>query len=309
MAICHNKVMTKICLIALFCLLVSCGQKTSESEKTLQANLAQTINIYPIIPQVSIVPYPLATSFERMMPTSVRPTTLQPSTTVSTYSILGSQQAISKTEDGDLIAINERGDYVFKRVIVPETSNNDYQDFIVFYVNVQKDKGGTPIPRYSPIGVSLLRNAGGIYQEMWTISTEIENPENSICFNFSSSMCSWIHPTTDVADITGDGKSEIIMSGCSGFGNRCNYKFIVLALDGNIEFQFTGYRFAGASYIATEQTIVTLTGQNIDGYLSLAEQKPENWQLDIYKWNGQEFEITRTRTEPNNGFEWPSLQY
>jgi hypothetical protein len=300
MVICHNMIKTRKSLMVLFCFLVACGQRTSESEITLPANFTQTIDPNPVTPQISIVPYPLATNFERLMPTSVTTTTLLPSQTVSPYTILGSQPFILGMEDGD---------FIFKVVNVPETAKKRYPDLVAFYVDIQKDKGNTPIPRYSPIGVSLLRNAGGIYQEMWTISTEIENPENSICLNFSSSMCSWIHPTTDVADITGDGKSEIIMSGCSGFGNRCYYKFIVLALDGNIEFQFTGYRFAGASYIATEQTIVTLTGQNIDGYLSLAEQKPENWQLDIYKWNGQEFENMETRTEPNNGIEWPSVQY
>lgn len=309
MVICHTMVKTRKSLIVLFCFLVACGQRTSESEITLLANFTQTIDPNPVTPQISIAPYPLDTSSERFTPTSERHTTLLPSQTVSPYIILGSQPFISGMEDGDIKAIYERGDRIFKVVNVPETAKNPYPDLVVFYVDVHKDKGGTPIPRYSPIGVSLLRNAGGIYQEMWTISTEIENPENSICFNFLSSICSWIHPTTDVADITGDGKSEIIMSGCSGFGNRCYYKFIVLALDGNIEFQFTGYRFAGASYIATEQTIVTLTGQNIDGYLSLAEQKPENWHLDFYKWNGLEFEITGTRTEPNNGFEWPSGQY
>jgi hypothetical protein len=196
--------------------------------------------------------------------------------------------------------IAQRGDQILS--VVKTTNLVDHlPNVVVFFAAIEKDKGGTPVPAFSTIGVVVLQAKSGIYTKVWETVTEIESP-----FAYPMSLFPWMRHYFELFDLTKDSQPEIIVGGCAGFGNRCAYKTTVWSLDGRLLFDTDFDRFGGIQFLKEQQVIVTRHGLNIVGQAE-AGMRPQDWQIDWYAWDGTIFAKTATKVFPYRNFDGPVL--
>ncbi len=169
------------------------------------------------------------------------------------------------------------------------------QTAVIFYAAIGHDKAGQPAPALSPIGVMVLHAQSGSYQRAWQMMSAIESPLAP-----ERMITPWTQRIFDAIDVTGDGQAELVLSGCTGFGNHCSYQATVWSLDGQLLFATQPDRFGGWRLWSDRQTIVTRSGHNIVGQAE-AEIHPEQWQIDWYRWDGTTFAHTATKLVPATG--------
>lgn len=194
--------------------------------------------------------------------------------------------------------IVQRGDQILKVEIVPPGFA------VVFFASIGKDKGGTPVPEFSTIGVTVLQAQTDTYEKLWEKVTDTESP---LAYDRPITSFPWLHRYFDLYDLTKDGQPEIIIGGCSGFGNRCYYQVAVWSLNGKLLFYTEPNRFGGVQFLRDSQAIVIRKGLNIVGQAE-ADLHPEQWQIDSYVWGGTEFIKTATKVVPYIDFYGPTLE-
>ncbi|GEM_PF-2670999 len=193
--------------------------------------------------------------------------------------------------------IIQRGDQILRVEEVPPGL------VVIFFASIGKDKGGTPVPEFSTIGVAVLQAQKDAYKKLWEKVTDIESP-----LAYDRPLISpWVHRYFELHDLTKDGQPEIIIGGCMGFGNRCCYQATVWSLRGELLFDTGPDRFGGVQFLWDSQVIVVRHGLNVVGQAE-AELHPEQWQMDWYVWNGKEFVKTATKIVPYQDFYDPILE-
>ncbi len=192
--------------------------------------------------------------------------------------------------------IVQRGDYILKAEVGP----SGY--VVVFFASIGKDKGGTPVPEFSTIGVTVLR--ADTHEKLWEKVTDIESP---LAYDRPVTSFPWLHRYFELRDLTQDGQPEIVIGGCTGFGNRCCYQAAVWSLDGELLFCTEPNRFGGVQFLQDNQAIVIRNGLNIVGQAE-ADLHPEQWRIDWYAWSGAEFITTGTKIVPYIDFYGPALE-
>lgn len=166
------------------------------------------------------------------------------------------------------------------------------QTAAIFYAAIGRDKAGQPTPALAPIGVMVLQAQSGAYRRVWQMISAIESPLAP-----ERLRTPWTQCIFDAIDVTGDGQAELVLSGCTGFGNRCAYQATVWSLNGQLLFATQPNRFGGWQLWPDRQTIVTCSGRNIVGQAE-TEIHPEQWQIDWYRWDGTTFAHTATKLVP-----------
>ncbi len=232
--------------------------------------------------------------------TSLQPTRTAVLSTLPTLEVTVSTPAIDPLIENSPAyrEIIQRGDQVLKVVsVLSEVA-------VIFFAAIGKDKGGTPVPAFSTIGVMVLQRQATGYDKTWEMMTDVESP---LAYGRPVTSFPWVKRYFELFDLTKDGQPEIIIGGCTGFGNRCYYQATVWSLDGTLLFD-TGYnRFGGVQFLREDQIIVTRNGLEIVGQAE-AELHPEQWQIDWYEWDGTKFTKIATRVVPYNDYYGPAIE-
>jgi hypothetical protein len=196
------------------------------------------------------------------------------------------------------LEIIQREDQILKVISVPPGFA------VIFFAAIGKDKGVTPIPYFSTIGVTVLQRQTTTYDKIWEKVTEVESP---LAYERPVASFPWLKRYFELFDLTRDGQPEIIVGGCTGFRNRCYYQAIVWSLEGTLLFDTGPNRFGGVQFLREDQIIATREGLNMVGQAE-AELRPEQWQINWYQWNGTMFTRIATRVVPYEDYYGPALK-
>ncbi|WP_448543785.1 hypothetical protein [Roseiflexus sp.] len=241
-------------------------------------------------------------TFDKSTPgISLQPTQISISPTISpSLKVINPSSTIDLLIENSLAyrEIIQRGDQVLKVTSVPPGFA------VIFFAAIGKDKGGTPIPYFSTIGVTVLQRQTTAYDKVWEKVTEVESP---LAYERPVASFPWLKRYFELFDLTRDGQPEIIVGGCTGFGNRCYYQAIVWSLEGTLLFDTGSNRFGGVQFLREDQIIVTREGLNIGGQAE-AELHPEQWQINRYQWNGTMFIRIATQVVPYKDYYGPALK-
>jgi hypothetical protein len=194
--------------------------------------------------------------------------------------------------------LQHHGDLVLRVTALPSFQAERLPDVVLFFVAMQRDKANTPIPRASPIGVLLVHTQADVYQTAWTITTDVESPD----VDRGVDAFQWFRRHFEAVDLTGDGAPEVLIAGCTGFGNRCTYRAYLWDVAGKVLFTTETDRFGGALFDPVAHTITVRTGLDITG-AGEANLVPGRFQLDIFTWSGTAFMKTNRQIIPYNGLD------
>lgn len=203
-------------------------------------------------------------------------------------------------------AIVQRQDIVLQIVPVTTVPASAQPTLVVIWVAINTGKGGQRTVDLSPIVASVFQPDHEAYTETWNTrtwsdQTNLENPF------WSAAHTGWLQRQVVIRDLTGDGQAELVLAGCGGFGNTCFYSAAVWTLDGRQVFTTAANSANGGSTVLWSQSrIVTRTGLDYKR-VGAADERPSQWQLDFYDWDGSTFSKTETRIVPFVDYDTPVL--
>lgn len=228
----------------------------------------------------TITPRPTFTAGPSPTPVPTRTPLPWPTTA---YSGLDTQARALLERSPEYERIIQCNNIILRVAAVSNDSGSAWPDLAVLYSGQWKNEGPeipcrdtAPDNRlYMLTGVVIFRVQEGVYRQDWGMLTYKET---------------WWNGYYDIFDITGDGRPEILIGGCSGFGNSCGWGVDIWQLDGR---QIGD--FGGQVYFYQDEKVIANVSWITHDYDYARFHGPDQWRLDFYRWDGVEFVVFDTQ--------------
>lgn len=217
-----------------------------------------------------------------------------------------SQQAQTKLTTGAWYKERIQNDVLLEVLPIQALELSSEPVIVVFWVKVHHDKAGQRSLDFAPLISSVLFSNGTVYEEQWSTQDWVQGMtlENPLWRPSNNTL--WHQQRYTVADTTGDRQPEVILSGCSGFGNECSYSLGIWNLGGKQYFSTeSDPDQIGATLLMNEQTVIVRKGIDYYQYNSV-EYRPRDIQLTFYVWDGTAFTKARTEIFPFTDWDSPN---